>query len=85
MPLTELNFITSNPNKLSEVKAILGDTVPLKSQSLDLTEIQGSIEDISRDKCTRAANIVRIFWVEIFYFLFFYFFFFIFGGGGRGK
>ena len=55
----ELHFITSNANKLAEVKAILGDLVPLTTQSLDLTEIQGSIEEISKDKCRRAAAIVR--------------------------
>lgn len=59
MPLKELNFITGNQNKLAEVKAILGGVVPLKSQSLDLTEIQGTIEEISIDKCRRAAEIVR--------------------------
>ena len=58
MPLTEVNFVTGNKNKLSEVKAILGDIVPLQSQSLDLTEIQGTIEEISKDKCRRAAAIV---------------------------
>lgn len=37
----------------------MGDAaVALKSQWLDLTEVQGSIEDISRDKCRRAAAIV---------------------------
>lgn len=55
----ELNFITGNKNKLAEVKAILGDTVLLKSQSLDLLEIQGTIEEISMDKCRRAAELVR--------------------------
>ena len=67
MPITTLNFITSNKNKLTEVSAILGDIVHLTSQSLDLTEIQGTIEDVSRDKCRRAAAIVRaccfFFWV----------------------
>lgn len=58
MPLEQLNFITGNQNKLAEVKAILGDVVPLQSQSLDLTEIQGTIEDISKDKCRRAAALV---------------------------
>lgn len=58
MPLEQLNFITGNQNKLAEVKAILGDIVPLQSQSLDLTEIQGTIEDISKDKCRRAAAII---------------------------
>lgn len=58
MPLKELNFITGNHNKLAEVKAILADVVHLNSRSLDLTEIQGTIEEISRDKCRRAAAIV---------------------------
>ena len=58
MSLKRINFITSNKNKLAEVKAILGDVVQLQSQSLDLTEIQGTIEDISMDKCRRAAEIV---------------------------
>lgn len=60
MAMKELNFITGNKNKLSEVQAILGDTVHLKSQSLDLVEIQGTIEEISADKCRRAAEIVSL-------------------------
>ena len=59
MPLKELNFITGNKNKLIEVQAILGDIVHLKSQPMDLVEIQGRIEDISADKCRRAAEAVR--------------------------
>ncbi|SLM39040.1 inosine triphosphate pyrophosphatase [Lasallia pustulata] len=59
MSPAELNFITGNKNKLSEVKAILGDVVTLKSQALDLIEIQGSIEEISLDKCRRAAEAVK--------------------------
>lgn len=59
MPVQEINFITGNRNKVAEVEAILADTVSVKSQSLDLTEIQGSIEDIAVDKCRRAADIVR--------------------------
>ncbi|KAL9102941.1 MAG: hypothetical protein Q9163_001967 [Psora crenata] len=58
MPIEELYFITGNPNKLAEVQAILGTVVPLKSLSLDLVEIQGTIEDISKDKCRRAAAAV---------------------------
>jgi len=54
----ELNFITGNKNKLAEVKAILGDTVVLKSQALDLLEIQGTIEEISLHKCRTAADLV---------------------------
>ncbi|KAH6715209.1 inosine triphosphate pyrophosphatase-like protein [Leptodontidium sp. 2 PMI_412] len=55
----QLNFITGNKNKLTEVKAILGDTVDLQSQALDLVEIQGTIEEISVDKCRRAAAAIN--------------------------
>lgn len=55
----DLNFITGNKNKLLEVKTILAGTVNLTSQSLDLDEIQGTIEEIVTDKCKRAAAAVR--------------------------
>ena len=54
-----LNFITGNKNKLAEVKEILSVTpVELQSQNLDLPELQGTIEEISRNKCSNAADIV---------------------------
>lgn len=57
----ELNFITGNRNKLAEVQAILSETpVQLQSQNVDLVEIQGTIEQISTDKCRRAADAVCI-------------------------
>ena len=56
MVIKELHFITGNKNKLAEVQSILDGIVPLKSQSLDLVEIQGTIEEISKDKCRRAAE-----------------------------
>ena len=59
MPLREINLVTGNKNKLAEVQAILGATLSVTSQALDLTEIQGTIEEISKDKCRRAAEIVR--------------------------
>ncbi|KND88998.1 Inosine triphosphate pyrophosphatase [Tolypocladium ophioglossoides CBS 100239] len=40
-----LNFITGNKKKLSVVKAILGDTVNLQSQSLDLIKGPVLVED----------------------------------------
>ncbi|KAI9850698.1 MAG: nucleoside triphosphate pyrophosphohydrolase ham1 [Thelocarpon superellum] len=55
-PPKTLNFITGNANKLTEVRAILGGVVNLQSQSVDLLEIQGTIEEISKDKCRRAAD-----------------------------
>ena len=53
-----LNFITGNKNKLAEVKAILGDVVEVQSRTLDLIEIQGTSEEIAKDKCRRAAEAV---------------------------
>lgn len=58
MPL-KLLFITGNANKLAEVQAILAGKVHLQSQELDLPELQGSIQEVSTDKCRRAAEIVR--------------------------
>lgn len=55
-----LFFVTSNANKLAEVKAILSTTgIKLESKSLDITEIQGTMEEISKDKARRAAEKVR--------------------------
>jgi inosine triphosphate pyrophosphatase len=55
----ELIFVTGNANKVSEVRAMLGDVVVLRNRSLDLDELQGTMEEISKDKCRRAADIVR--------------------------
>jgi inosine triphosphate pyrophosphatase len=60
MAPSELNFITGNANKLAEVRAILGNTVQLKNQNLDLVEIQGTMEEVSTDKCRRAAELVSL-------------------------
>lgn len=59
MPLKDLNFISGNPKKLSEIRAILGDIIEVKSTPADLSEIQGSSADIVSDKCRRACDIVR--------------------------
>lgn len=57
---TALNFITGNANKLGEVRAILADVEGLVLQSRDVPghEIQGTIEEVARDKCARAAGVV---------------------------
>lgn len=52
-------FVTGNPNKVIEVNAILGDSIPVRVLALDIPEIQGSLEDIARDKCRRASRIVE--------------------------
>ncbi|KAF7513461.1 hypothetical protein GJ744_008755 [Endocarpon pusillum] len=55
-----LTFITSNAHKLAEVRAMLGGAVDLQSCFLDLVEIQaGSVQEIARDKCRRAAAMVN--------------------------
>jgi len=59
MSSKSLNFITGNKNKLAEVEAILGGYVHLSNQALDLPEIQGTIEDVTLDKCRRAAEAVN--------------------------
>ncbi|CAI7659954.1 unnamed protein product [Penicillium bialowiezense] len=56
MPLT---FVTGNPNKVIEVHAIIGDTIPIQPLALDIPEIQGSLEEIASDKCRRAAQIIN--------------------------
>lgn len=60
MAPSQLNFITGNKHKLAEVQAILGGAVDLQSRSIDLVEIQGTIEEISKDKCRRAAEEVWV-------------------------
>ncbi|KZT56916.1 Maf/Ham1 [Calocera cornea HHB12733] len=54
-------FVTGNKNKLKEVKAILsaGPTpIEVGSQALDIPEIQGTTQDVSREKCRRAAELL---------------------------
>lgn len=51
-------FVTGNPNKILEVNAILGNSVHVRSLALDIPEIQGTLEEIARDKCRRATEIV---------------------------
>ena len=60
-----LNFITGNANKLAEVRAILGNVVDLQSRNVDVDEIQGTIEEIARDKCRRAAEKVSLLFVRV--------------------
>lgn len=56
-PLRSLFFVTSNPNKLAEAKAILGETgIHIESRSVEIPEIQGTIEEIAKDKAKRAAE-----------------------------
>lgn len=58
MAPSSVNFITGNKNKLIELQAILNGVIEVQSEALDIDEIQGSIEDVTRDKCRRAAALV---------------------------
>lgn len=58
MTLTKLNFITGNKNKLAEVRAILGNVIEVDNQAVDVPEIQGTIEEIAKEKARRAAEAV---------------------------
>lgn len=53
-----VNFITGNANKLKEVKAILEPEIEVRSQALDLEEVQGTLEEVTESKCRRAAELV---------------------------
>lgn len=58
MTLSKLNFITGNKNKLTEVRAILGSVIEVDNQAVDVPEIQGTIEEIAKEKARRAAETV---------------------------
>lgn len=55
---TTLNFITSNSNKLTEVRAILSPipSLTLNATTLDLPEIQGTTNEIATHKALSAAT-----------------------------
>ncbi|XP_030533969.1 inosine triphosphate pyrophosphatase isoform X2 [Rhodamnia argentea] len=50
-----VTFVTGNAKKLEEVRSILGQSIPFQSLKLDLPELQGEPEDISREKARLAA------------------------------
>ena len=70
-----LDFITGNPGKLAEVRAILaaggdeGGRMPeLRSRAVEVLEIQGSVEEVAREKARSAAVKVRLFSFCVFLF-----------------
>ncbi|KAF4219424.1 hypothetical protein CNMCM8980_003152 [Aspergillus fumigatiaffinis] len=52
-------FVTGNPRKFAEAEAILGNVARLRQYVVELPEIQGSLEEIAREKCRSAATAVR--------------------------
>lgn len=60
MTTTNIKLVTSNPNKLADIGAILSAAgISIQSVAIDLVEIQGTVEEISSAKCRAAAEIVR--------------------------
>jgi len=58
-------FVTGNSNKLREVKKILCSEatsgslkIEIDSKALDLPEVQGSTQDVAREKSKAAANLI---------------------------
>lgn len=56
--IKKVNFITGNKNKLAEVKTIIGGIIEVDNQAVDIPEIQGTVEEIAKEKCKRAAEVV---------------------------
>ena len=60
-----ITFVTGNPNKLAEVRRMLtseddeASSLVIDNAALDLPELQGSPEEIAREKCAAAAESVR--------------------------
>eukprot|EP01116_Phalansterium_solitarium_P023198 TRINITY_DN8003_c0_g1_i1.p2 TRINITY_DN8003_c0_g1~~TRINITY_DN8003_c0_g1_i1.p2 ORF type:complete len:211 (-),score=75.26 TRINITY_DN8003_c0_g1_i1:135-767(-) len=52
-------FVTGNKKKVEELNAILGASLPIDNRSIDLPELQGEPEDVSREKCRLASRQVN--------------------------
>lgn len=57
----QIYFITGNANKLKEFTQIIGDIgkYELSSKNVDLPEYQGEPEEIAREKCMAALELVK--------------------------
>jgi inosine triphosphate pyrophosphatase len=51
-------FVAGNPRKFAEAEAILGNVARLRQHVVELPEIQGSLQEIAREKCRSAATTV---------------------------
>ncbi|KAJ9154062.1 hypothetical protein P3X46_027440 [Hevea brasiliensis] len=54
-----VTFVTGNVKKLEEVRAIIGQSIPLRSLKIDLPELQGEPDAISKEKARLAAEKVK--------------------------
>lgn len=57
--MIKLNLVSGNANKIKEIKAILGDNFEIITHKLDLTEIQGSLEEIAEAKCRESLKYIN--------------------------
>ncbi|KAG1805389.1 inosine triphosphate pyrophosphatase-like protein [Suillus variegatus] len=60
MATQRLTFVTGNHNKLKETKHILSQGTPnrIRSQDLDIPELQGTTQEVAIAKCRRAAELL---------------------------
>ncbi|CAK5085866.1 unnamed protein product [Meloidogyne enterolobii] len=56
MNVRNLKFVTSNQNKLKELKALLGSSFNVEHIGLDLPEFQGEPDEIVAKKCEHAVK-----------------------------
>ncbi|CAK7336207.1 unnamed protein product [Dovyalis caffra] len=54
-----VTFVTGNAKKLEEVRTILGQSIPFQSLKIDLPELQGEPDEISKEKARLAAAEVK--------------------------
>ncbi|KAG2230605.1 hypothetical protein INT48_009595 [Thamnidium elegans] len=57
--LPKLIFVTGNKNKLLEVQAILEGVIDVDSHKVDLPELQGETQEIAKQKCKLASEILN--------------------------
>ncbi|KAJ9080146.1 acetyl-coenzyme A synthetase 2 [Entomophthora muscae] len=58
--IKNLVFVTGNANKLAEVQAILKTSpISITSHKLDLPELQGEVEEVAKEKCRKAAELLN--------------------------
>eukprot|EP00331_Platyophrya_macrostoma_P032742 CAMPEP_0176436200 /NCGR_PEP_ID=MMETSP0127-20121128/17814_1 /TAXON_ID=938130 /ORGANISM="Platyophrya macrostoma, Strain WH" /LENGTH=197 /DNA_ID=CAMNT_0017819449 /DNA_START=39 /DNA_END=632 /DNA_ORIENTATION=- len=55
----KLVFITGNAKKLEEFKSIIGDRFDVTAQKIDLPELQGTPEEVAREKVKYAFDLAK--------------------------
>lgn len=54
-----ITFVTGNAKKLEEVQAIVGTSMELRNEKLDLPELQGEPEEVASAKCRHAQSLLE--------------------------